>query len=218
MTYLRNFFIIVGLLGLLIVGWAGFRGDKRTEQPIEIFPDMDKQAKIKAQSDSTFFADAQGARNPIAGTVPLGLSSPATSLGDVKAPVFGHSSDYYHTGRFGDFWGDGLPAQIKADAALIRRGGERYGIYCAVCHGHAADGAGITGKYGIAAIANLMLPSFSDPKDATYRTDGDIFHTISYGKGQMGGYGGMIPVDDRWAIIAYLRTLQTANALATEKK
>jgi mono/diheme cytochrome c family protein len=218
MIYLRNFFLVVGLFALLVLGWAGFRGDKRTAQPIEIFGDMDRQAKLKAQSESGFFADTQGARPRIPGTVPSGLSLPSTTAGEVKAPVFSNSSDYYHTGRFGDFWGDGLPTQIKVDAALVRRGAERYGIYCAVCHGHAANGAGITGKYGIAAIANLMLPSFADPKDETYRTDGDIFNTITYGKGQMGGYGGMIPVDDRWAIIAYIRTLQTAHTSATEKK
>jgi hypothetical protein len=41
--------------------------------------------------------------------------------------------------------------------------------------------------------------------------DGEIFNTITNGKNTMLGYGGNIPVSDRWAIVAYLRALQKAQ-------
>jgi mono/diheme cytochrome c family protein len=146
----------------------------------------------------------------------MGLSV-AAPVADGAAPAprlsFSSGTDYYHTGRFGDYWGDGMPAEVTVEPALLRRGAERYGIYCAVCHGHGGGGDGITSKYGIPmATGNFHLPTFTDTKDPNYRSDGNIFTTITYGKGQMGPYGAMIPVADRWAIIAYIRTLQLVKA------
>ena len=45
--------------------------------------------------------------------------------------------------------------------------------------------------------------------------DGEIFNTITMGKNTMMGYGDRIPVQDRWAIIAYLRALQKSQGGAT---
>jgi mono/diheme cytochrome c family protein len=94
---------------------------------------------------------------------------------------------------------------------LIRRGRERYGIYCAVCHGSSGDGQGITGKYGVPAIANFHLGNF---QTETY-PDGRLYDVITNGKGQMSGYGYNIPVRDRWAIVAYIRALQKSQGGAT---
>ncbi len=231
MPVLRSFFLAVLLLVLLGVGWAGFRGDTTTKPPLYVFPDMDDQAKVKYQAESDFFADGKGAQKPVPGTVPMGLTvatqpvaAAAAGAGAASAPpvappafTFTAGTDYYHTGRFGDYWGDGLPSEVALDAALIRRGAERYGIYCAVCHGHTGAGDGITSKYGVPmATGNFHLSMFTDRNDPTYRTDGAIFATITYGKGQMGPYGAMIPVADRWAIIAYIRTLQLSKATTAE--
>jgi mono/diheme cytochrome c family protein len=93
-------------------------------------------------------------------------------------------------------------------AALIARGEERFGIYCAVCHGSSGDGLGVTSHYGVPGIANLQLASFG----AEAYPDGRLFNAITYGKGMMSGYGYNIPVRDRWAIVSYVRTLQAAKA------
>ena len=104
-----------------------------------------------------------------------------------------------------------MPEELKLTAegasALIQRGKERYGIYCAVCHGASGDGQGITGTYGVPGIANFHSDTF---KSATY-PDGRMFEVITHGKGMMGPYGYNIPVNDRWAIVAYVRTLQLAK-------
>lgn len=73
------------------------------------------------------------------------------------------------------------------------------------CHGESGNGKGTVAVIGIPATANLN--NFSS---ATY-PDGKMFETITKGKGLMSGYGYNIPVNDRWAIIAYVRALQTAD-------
>ncbi len=210
---MRYFFFAYLLAIVLVIGFAGFRGDKFTHTPIEIFNDMDHQAKVKAQSSNAFFADGVGSRKPVAGTVPMGLKVAATPAALDTNPGYGftHGSDYYNSGRMGDFWGDGFPDQIKVDEGFLRLGEERYNISCAVCHGKAGDGKGITAQYGIANIANFHTPGFTDPKAPDYRSNGNIYNTINLGKGLMGPYGAMIPVRERWAIVAWVRALAMAR-------
>ena len=125
---------------------------------------------------------------------------------------FPGDSSYYNTGSLGDFWGHGMPEEIEVDAAFIERGRERYNISCAICHGESGNGQGVVSKYGLANIANFYAAPFSDPADPMFRNDGDMFSTITNGKGLMGSYGSNITVKDRWAIIAYIRTLQKSAA------
>jgi hypothetical protein len=69
----------------------------------------------------------------------------------------------------------------------------------------------VTSKYGILTAFNFQQPGNTDPANAAaYRADGAIFDVITNGKGLMGGYGGNITVRDRWAIVAYIRSLQLA--------
>jgi len=109
------------------------------------------------------------------------------------------------------FFGSGMPEELdlkpENTEAFLARGEERYGIFCAVCHGEAGDGNGITSKYGIAGIANLHAPNFASEQ----YPDGRLFDVITNGKGNMGGYGYNIPVRDRWAIVSYIRNMQNAK-------
>ena len=87
--------------------------------------------------------------------------------------------------------------------ALLQDGREQFEIYCTPCHGALGDGNGITKKLGVMpSVANLHDPRIVD------LPDGEIFNTITHGKNLMGAYGPMVPVRDRWAIIAYVRALQ----------
>lgn len=206
---MRYFFLAYLLAIVFVIGIAGFRGDRFTQPPLEIFPDMDHQAKVKPQSVNAFFADGSGARLPVPGTVPMGLSIPEATAasGAVAGYGFSHGSDYYHSGRLGDFWGDGFPEQVTIDEGFLRLGQERYNIHCAVCHGAAGDGKGVAGNYGVVNIANFHDAKFTDPNDPAYRSNGRIFNTITNGQGTMGAYGPNIPVHERWAIVAWVRTL-----------
>jgi len=212
---MRYFFLPYALVALMVVGILGFRGQKFTKPPIRVFPDMDEQDKLRAQKPSDFFADGQGARQPVANTAPRGFHPEGvTNLGGIPEYEFGGQTGYYFTGQVGDFYGTGMPEELKLDeteaTALLQRGKERFGIYCAICHGASGDGLGITSNYGVPGIANLQLPTFG----ADAYPDGRLFNTITNGKGMMSGYGYNIPVRDRWAIVAYVRALQAAKTAA----
>ena len=91
--------------------------------------------------------------------------------------------------------------------ALLRRGQDRYAVFCAICHGAPGDGNGTISNYMAAKIANLHEPRFASGE----YPDGKLYHVITYGQGLMSGYGASIPVRDRWAIVAYVRALQDAK-------
>ncbi len=211
---MRYFFLAYVLIGLLVVGIFGLRGQKFSKPPVRIFPDMDEQDKVRAQKPDPFFADGHGSRLPVAGTQPRGFNPEGDrEIGGIPEYEFGGMTGYYYTGHVGDYYGNGMPEELalttESAEALIRRGEERYGIYCAVCHGASGNGDGITNKYGVPVVnnQNAHLNALSSDK----YPDGRVFEVITKGKGLMSGYGYNIPVRDRWAIIAYLHTLQAAK-------
>jgi len=168
---------------------------------------------VKFQTTSNFFADGLGARKPVAGTVPVGFEMPGTPVSKGSKPLasaFTHADDYYNTGKFGDYWGDGFPDEIEISEEFLERGRERFDINCAICHGETGNGKGVIARYGVPNIANFHLAQFNDPEHPDYRGNGDVYNTITHGKGLMGAYGANLTVRDRWAIVAYLRALQSS--------
>ena len=193
---LRYFFLGLAIAVIGILTTAGFRGHRFEQPPFEIFPDMNYQDKVKDQQPSAFFADGNSAREPIAGTVA------------VEMPA---QNDYWATGKWDDtHWGNGIPVhpavdggrELAIDDANMARGRERYNISCSACHGAGGDGQGVVTKYGLTGVAGYNNDRLRQA------SDGDIFNTISNGKGQMLGYGYNITIDDRWRIVMYVRALQ----------
>lgn len=214
---MRYFFLAYAIIALLVVGIFGVRGQKFSKPPIRIFPDMDEQDKLKPQKPDPFFADGHGSRLPVTETQPRGFNEEGVRvIGGIPEYEFGGQTGYYYTGALNDYYATGMPEELEltsaeSAAALIRRGQERFSIYCSACHGASGDGQGITSKYGVPGIANLHGAPFL----AGAYPDGRMFEVITHGKGMMGAYGTNIPVRDRWAIIAYVRTLQAAKLSAT---
>ncbi len=213
---MRYFFLIYAIIAVLVVGIMGYRGQHSSKPPFRIFPDMDEQDKLKPQKPDPFFADGHGSRLPVTQTQPRGFNEEGVrTIGGIPEYEFGGQTSYYYTGAIEDYYSSGMPAELELTAenaaGFIRRGKERYNIYCSACHGISGDGQGITSRYGVPGIANLH----GDPYKAGAYPDGRLFEVITHGKGQMGAYGSNIPVRDRWAIIAYVRTLQAAKAAAT---
>jgi hypothetical protein len=213
---LRGFLVIFLLCTIAIIAVFGFRGQTSTGSPLEIFPDMVRQMKVRAQAPLNFFADGRGSRLPVGGTVPIGYEMPkpetTTSLAAAVGPYthpragFSAGTDYYNTGKMGDHWGTGIPVEVTRE--LMERGQQRFNITCVMCHGAAAEGNGITKQYGLATVVSLQ--------DERIRkmSDGEIFNTITNGKNTMMAYGPNVMIADRWAIIAYLRALQRSQNAA----
>ena len=207
---LRGFLLISLLLTIAAVAVLGFRGEKTTNEPWEIFPDMVRQMKVRAQSPLNFFADGRGPRMPVSGTMPIGYEMPKAQTPGApeshSAVGFSVGTDYIDTGKIGTNWGTGIPVPVTAQ--LVQRGRERFNITCVMCHGATAAGTGITKQYGLNTVVTLQ--------DDRIRkmADGEIFNTITNGKNTMMAYGPNIMVADRWAIIAYLRALQRSQGAA----
>ena len=179
-----------GLLTLgLLLSLSGCRGCPKSNPPIHLNPNMDNQPKYRAQSVSEFFADGATMRTPVEGTVARGA-----------LPV----ADAFETGRVGEGFVGGIPTPV--DAALLARGAERFAIYCAPCHGDSGNGRGALFQRSQIESANMADPRLID------MPSGEIFDTISNGLGLMPAYDYVIPVADRWAIVAHVRTLQGSDA------
>ncbi|MGJ8677557.1 MAG: c-type cytochrome [Akkermansiaceae bacterium] len=202
---MRYFFLAFTLIAVLVVSFCGFRGQLFSHTPIRVFPDMDDQDKLKSQAHTDFFANGLAARKPVVNTVPRGFEIDGSSYN------FGNSTAYIHTGHIDETYGDGMPEELgltdENTLGFLRHGKERYKVSCMPCHGESGNGGGTVAKIGIAAVPSLM--SFSSDK----YPDGKMFEVITMGKGLMSGYGYNIPTKDRWAIIAYVRTLQAARSV-----
>lgn len=206
---MRQFFIIYFFTLTLILVVFGFRGCKSARTPIEIFPDMDRQAKFHPQSRTNFFADRRTDRPPVAGTIPF-VTEKQEAYAHLAPDTRFREDSYLATGRDGDGFGDGIPIEVSYDAML--RGQQIYNIYCGICHGKTGDGESVVAaeRYGFATIVSLLQSRIVD------QPDGEIFDTIANGRGTMGAYGANIRVEDRWKVVMYLRALQRANAGAVE--
>lgn len=206
---LKYFFIVYAILGMAVLALFGIPGTKFERPPFRVFPDMDDQDKIKGQKPSQFFEDGKGSRLPVVGTVPMSGDDGVFSV------EFGEGrTGYYYTGLTDGYYGTGMPEELELTAetveSFLARGEDRYGIFCAICHGESGDGAGTVSKLGLNGVRNLHEGGFQ----AANYPDGLLYHVITDGKGQMGAYGMNIPVQDRWAIVAYVRAMQEAREVS----
>ncbi len=151
--------------------------------------DMHDQAKYEAYEESDFFADGEASRSLVSGTVPRGWLREDALL-------------YRGVGADGGF-ATTLPMELSRD--LLERGRERYEIYCSPCHGRTGDGLGMVVQRGF-----KQPTSFHETRlrEMPY---GYFFNAITNGFGQMSSYATMVPVEDRWAIAAYIRVLQSSR-------
>lgn len=158
--------------------------------------DMAKQPKLKTQTANPLFADGRSMRPPVPGTV---------ARGDLEG------STAYRTGRTGDGWVTAFPVPVTEQ--LMRRGQERYDIFCSPCHGLAGYSDGVVAKRADALQEGTWTPPSSYHTDLVRgRPAGQLFNTITNGIRNMAAYGAQIPVADRWAIVAYVRALQRSQA------
>ncbi len=190
---MRYLLLVLGVSIIAVMVIAGKRGDMSRRPPIELFPDMDRQPKLRPQTDNSFFKDGLSSQPHVAGTIARGSAYQDTpeNTGKVPGTTNGVAT---------------IPVPLTAQ--LLKRGQERYNINCSPCHGGQGDSKGITAKFGMGVVADLHDAL---GRKVPQQSDGDIFNTISYGKGLMQGYAANIDTQDRWAIVAYVRALQRSR-------
>lgn len=192
------------LLIILFVGFMGPRGGLSRKPPIEVFPDMDRQMKLRPQVAFGFFADNRSSRLPVEGTV--AFSKPVANVSG-GSPVYPFEDHAVTTGKIPGTTNFVETSPMKVSAESIARGRDRFQIYCQPCHGPLADGNGVTKKLGMAVVANLHDTRILAMKD------GELYNAIVNGSVStvMPGYGAVLAIEDRWAIVAYLRALQLSR-------
>jgi mono/diheme cytochrome c family protein len=176
---------------------AKYRAETKYLPRIHPIQDMDFQEKYKAQAASPLFADGRAMRKPVPGVV---------SEGGLEA------DEHLYHGLI-----DGKLAQtfpMPVTMSMMLRGRQRFGIFCATCHGLLGDG-GNTGMTSIRAIKmqdpKWVLPLSLHKPEIREQPAGQYFATITNGVRTMPSYGAQIPVEDRWAIILYIRALQLSQ-------
>ena len=199
---MRHLYLLTAFVVVLTVSILGFRGRTFTKPPMDVFPEwlfpgMKYQPKHTQQTASAFFADGRSDRVAPEGTVP-------SSFGPAGQPL--RADDFLYRGKAPDgSFARGFPPEFVVDRRFLERGRDRFTIYCSPCHGNVGDGNGITKKYGMGAV-----PTYHDDR-LRKMAEGEIFNTITNGKGNMLPYADKIAPADRWAVISYVRALQRAQ-------
>ncbi len=179
---------LLALAVLLLLGGC-VRGCPSRRPPIHPNPNMDRQPKYRPQAASAFFYDGAAMQKPVPGTVARG------ELAEDRE---------FYSGR--NLWGFPVMANpLTGQPGVLARGRERYGIYCAPCHGEGGDGQGMLQERAKVETADLTEERIRQ------LPDGRLFQVISDGTGLMPGYRYPIPPRDRWAIVAHLRQLQAGR-------
>jgi len=176
---------------------AKARLSKSPKPRIALIQDMDNQERYKAQQSNPVFADGRAGRQPPAGTMARGQL---------------HTDAHYYVGRVGDDWALTFPPQVTVDQAFLRRGQERFGVYCAPCHGLGGAGDGLVHQRAVQRdTPGWVQPSSLHDQLIRSRPVGHLFNTITNGIRSMPPYSDQIPPADRWAIVAYVRALQLSQ-------
>jgi len=205
---MRALLITVGLATM-----AGCIGAESGEPPVVGIRNMYNQPRYDTQERQPFFADQRSMRPQVEGTVSSEMELELT----------------WATGRTADGrqWVMSVPESviIRGSTVLpstargriipfIARGRDRYNIYCAPCHSLSGDGKGMVSRRANALGASgLVATSFHDDR-LRHMPDGQLFATITNGVRNMPSYAHNISVDDRWAIVHYVRALQLSQAPA----
>ncbi len=150
--------------------------------------DMHDNPRYEPLEASTFFADGRSSRIPVANTVARGLLREDTHLNEGK--VDGQLATTF-------------PMPVTAD--VMARGQERFNVFCSPCHGRTGSGNGMVVQRGFRAP-----PSYHEDRLRNAPV-GYLFDVMTNGFGAMQDYASQVPVDDRWAIAAYIRALQLSQ-------
>lgn len=185
-----NGLLFATLLALLSLNWLLRAGPARRN--FDFLPSMADSVPFDAFASNPNFADGKTLREPVAGTVIRGampLHYAATQEDALRA-------------------GRELVSPVHASKTALARGATVYANYCETCHGPAGKGDGRVAQRGFPMPASLVAPH------AIQMRDGQMFHVLTWGQGNMPPYAAQIDRADRWAVIEFVRSLQRAARLA----
>lgn len=162
----------------------------------KIARNMYDQPRYKPMRESPLFADGTSARAPVPGTF-------AAASGNLAGTSSGRVGSDLEAQRARDESSKENPYPVTL--ALLRRGQERFGIYCAPCHSPVGDGDGMVARRGFPHPPSYHIERLRNAPDRHF------FDVMTQGHGVMRSYADRVPPEDRWAIVAYIRALQLSQ-------
>lgn len=172
---------------------------------------MAVQPSLRPLQSSDFFADGRASRPTVSGTVARG------QLGRYTDTALYHGKD--------DKGNEVTDFPFEVTKRVLDRGRQRFEVFCAVCHGYTGAGDGRVVKRGFTVPPNLNTEASRLIKIRTGKevpltevSVGHLYDVVTRGFGAMPDYSEQIPVNDRWAIVAYVRALQYARSPALREK
>ena len=231
--------IVGAAIALVPPFWVAAAMGPSSEPRLSIWWDMDYQPKFKPQTatSDSLFNDGRSMRKALPGTIARGmLDDDLRYYRGIERELDFASNTRANTqfvnllqneadaqGQAGEEgeqeappepeWTTTIPEQVEISAATMDRGHQRFNIYCATCHGRDGEGKGLITLRAQALQQGSWVPPtslFTD--DVRKQPVGKLFRTISHGVRRMPGYAQQISVDDRWAIVMYVRALQRQRA------
>ena len=159
-------------------------------------PDMAYSVAVETYSDHSRLGDSGIFYNakPVAGTVKRGEEGYHYEMLTDTTGSYATSSNLKSP----------LPAMDKVLAVEAER---LYLVNCGICHGTKLDGNGPLYKDGAGPFPSKPANFIGDTKIAAL-SDGNMFHTITYGKNAMGSYASQLTPKQRWMIISYIKSKQ----------
>lgn len=176
---------------LALLALAACRGQPSEEAPFHLIHDLRVQSKYLPEASSPFFANGMAMRAPVEGTVAQG-------------ELFEDEAFYQGRTRAGF----AQRAPIEVTEATLKRGQERFDIYCSTCHDRTGGGRGMTVQRGYPPPVDLTSDRVRN------FADGEIFDVLTRGVRNMPSYAAQIPEKDRWAIVTWVRVLQRSQRAA----
>jgi len=198
---------VAALLAVLPPLWIARARATTSEKPrIHPIQDMDFQPRYQSQAASPLFADGRAMRPNVAGAIAVGQLD---------------ADDHFYRGQLGGKWATTFPIPVTREA--VERGRQRFNVYCAPCHGLAAEGDGMIARRAAERItgeqpgfATWVAPRSLHTPAVVEQPVGQVFNTITNGLNTMPAYAAQIPVEDRWKIVLYERALQRSQKARLE--
>ncbi|HWZ32765.1 MAG TPA: cytochrome c [Bryobacteraceae bacterium] len=177
-------------LACILIALAFLSGCSSVQRvpPLEVWDDMKRQGKFKPQMENDLFADHRDSRVPPAGVVARGHQ---------------YEDTVYSTGMVGEMYVGKSPVPITMEQ--LKKGQAKFTTYCTPCHDRTGTGQGIVPLH----VPTWQPANLMEDRIVQF-ADGEIFTVMSDGRRTMPAYKYQVSIEDRWAIIAYLRVLQRA--------
>lgn len=183
-------------LGLSVMAMVSCTTDPNSPG-VEYMPDMYRSPAVEAYVDYDN-NEAISARKPVPGTIPFSADDQEAAM-NMPYP-------YPNTTEGYEMAGEQLTSPLAFSAEYVAEGKEIYSKFCQHCHGEEGQGDG-------AVVTNGGYPPPPAYNGAALKElpEGKMFHTITYGKGQMGSHASQLSKEERWKVIQYVKILQNGG-------